>query len=57
MKKFEKLSKAELKNIKGGRSLSCETIGTPCVENIACCTFNCKYTGTGPTGRVCYYPL
>jgi natural product precursor len=53
MKNFEKLSKAEMKNIKGGGAKTCIVNGAPCNESLQCCSVNCVTTGTGPTGKLC----
>jgi bacteriocin-like protein len=53
MKKFEKLSKNEMKSIKGGQAQYCLLIGSPCTENLQCCSGPCVVFHNSPTGFVC----
>jgi hypothetical protein len=53
MKKLEKLSKAEMKKVKGGGGGSCLVIGSPCTYNAQCCPNFCLMT---PNGGVCANP-
>ena len=45
MKTFKKLSKAEMKNVKGGGAQSCIVTGGACMVNAQCCSGVCALIG------------
>ncbi|WP_162842688.1 bacteriocin-like protein [Mucilaginibacter pineti] len=53
MKKFEKLTKNEMKSVKGGGALACSPVGAPCTGNVQCCSNVCLTGQGGPTGARC----
>lgn len=47
------LSREEMKNVVGGGSLECLSVGEACTGNVQCCSNNCVSSGGKTTGATC----